>query len=212
MKILETMKVDILSDLDEKKYCDSLDDLEGTLSLEEKQNFLQLKIIDLDKKECFQFEVNKKILLFSNYFKTVLECETDDNLIELTTEIVTVTEMKILLKFLQYNQGKLSTDANKIRPERINSLSDLFKPWECEFIEKIFEFGYLNEVIKLGNYFDVKLLLYLACAKHALLIRNLQRELTIETNQTIGTLEYDQKLIERINLLLNVNKEQNLSL
>ena len=178
--MIEEIKIDI----ENKK--------EKTIGLDDdcdKNNIITIKVIqsgksigDIDEYKYILFHVHKEILIQSGYFASLLSCVVDNNIIEFSTDIISFDEMKILLKFLFKSYYLETTDYN-MRLIRIDKLTDLFKGWESDFIDKVYEMGYLNEILRISNYFDVKNFLYLACAKYALVTRTINIRLLNNTNK-----------------------------
>lgn len=183
---------------------ESLDTDESNIKL------IKFKVVDLSTNNYCIFNVFKDMLLSSNYFKTLIECYNDDNEYEYTSDTISIDGMKILLKFL-FNKYSLESTNDDIKIKRIDNLNDLFKQWECEFIEKVYQYGYLNEVLRISNYFDVKILLYLACAKSALLIRNINTNLINKLNTRLGTADFDNAFTLEINNNFAISNKSEIS-
>jgi hypothetical protein len=177
--IIQTENLDIDID-DDETYHDGLDEKEETL--------ITIKIIQSNNE--YQFIVLKEVLLLSEYFVSLFEID-NSNKIEFK-ELIDINTFKIILKFLliSYVRNQIQQPmTTNISTRRLFELSEMFNSWEISFINSIDKLGFLNETVKLANYFDIKTLLYLTTAKIAIIIRKLSRDVSIKvSNESIHLL------------------------
>ena len=110
-------------------------------------------------------KVKKSAVVLSNVIKTMIEYDTKEQEIPLSTLNDDVLEK--IVEFMEYHENVKFTEIEK--PIKSTNIRDLVSDWDADFInvDKILLF----DLLQASNYLDIKELLDLCCAKIATMIK-----------------------------------------
>lgn len=109
--------------------------------------------------------VKKSAVVLSNVIKTMIEYDTKEREIPLSTLNDEVLDK--IVEFMEYHENIKFTEVEK--PIKSTNIRELVSDWDADFIniDKIMLF----DLLQASNYLDIKELLDLCCAKIATMIK-----------------------------------------
>lgn len=151
----------------------SLDDFESNT------NGLDVEIITNDN---ISYKLTEKMWKQSGMLTVALEQDKETKTINLN--LVSSVEFKYIYEYLEYST--INKPSNIPKPIIDTTLKQYLSEWELQYLDNLYKNKMLAKIASVSNYFDIKSLMELSCAKIASLIKG--KINTDEIDMIINTL------------------------